>query len=111
MDIIATDSYQHENRIVDTLLSTAGERFDFVIAAFEKTGTYWIRLRATGPCDGRNIEQFAILSYDTQSTDDVRLGIPKRAKPSFDEAYDDGVVSFKNFEYFSVHIVTLVSSV
>jgi Multicopper oxidase len=91
MIVIATDSYQHQSRIVDTLLSTAGERFDFVLAAHEEVGTYWIRLRATGPCDGRDIEQFAVLSYNTVAGDEQRLSRPIRRKPIFTDTYDDGV--------------------
>lgn len=38
MQVIASDSYSLRPKMVDTLVSTAGERFDFIITADQAEG-------------------------------------------------------------------------
>jgi hypothetical protein len=60
-----------------------------------KLGDYWIRLRAIGPCNGRALEQFAVLSYSWDPTivDTNLIATPERPKPKFSESFSQGRVS------------------
>ena len=68
MTVISSDSYHLQPKEIDTLITTSGERYDFVITTNQpnEQKNYWIRLRAIGPCSDRKIEQFAILSYENE---------------------------------------------
>jgi hypothetical protein len=50
----------------DSLVSYAGERFDFIINANQSIDRYWIRVRGLMDCDARfkSVHQVAILSYE-----------------------------------------------
>ena len=54
---------------------------------------FWIRLRAIGPCEDRQMEQFAVLSYAPISETIVRLAYPIRRFPKYSEKFGDGTVS------------------
>jgi len=49
----------------DSLVSYAGERFDFVLNANQSIGRYWLRVRGLMDCDDRfkSVHQVAIISY------------------------------------------------
>uniref|UniRef100_A0A182Q9A8 Uncharacterized protein n=1 Tax=Anopheles farauti TaxID=69004 RepID=A0A182Q9A8_9DIPT len=65
MEIIASDSFHLQPLKVDTLVTTSGERYDFVLDANGVRDRYWIRLRGLGSCAERGLEQFAVLRYTT----------------------------------------------
>jgi Multicopper oxidase len=50
----------------DSLVSFAGERFDFVLNANQSVGRYWLRVRGLMDCDQRfnSVHQAAIISYE-----------------------------------------------
>jgi L-ascorbate oxidase len=39
--------------VVSSLVSYAGERFDFVVNANQEVGNYWLRIRGLMDCDER----------------------------------------------------------
>lgn len=93
MTVIASDSGKVRPITVNTLYSSAGERYDFVVRANQPPGNYWIRVKAMGVCDGTVAEQFAILSYENPAMVSVReLSKPMRPFPSPHQPYDIGTV-------------------
>ncbi|GAB0094395.1 Multicopper oxidase [Sergentomyia squamirostris] len=65
MIVIASDGSEIEPLEVDTLVTYAGERFDFVIHTKQKPGNYWMRVKGLMDCDDRftSAHQAAILRY------------------------------------------------
>uniref|UniRef100_A0A7G3ARV2 Putative multicopper oxidase n=1 Tax=Lutzomyia longipalpis TaxID=7200 RepID=A0A7G3ARV2_LUTLO len=65
MLVIASDGSEIEPIEIDSLVSYAGERFDFVVHANQKPGNYWIRVKGLMDCDQRftSAHQVAILRY------------------------------------------------
>lgn len=68
-----------------TLVTYAGERFDFVLKANNKVGNYWMRFRGLMDCDERftKAHQVAVLHYDgaplnEEPPGEVRYEIPRR---------------------------------
>lgn len=51
-----------------------------------------MRIRAIGPCDGRDIEQFAILSYAPSEIPNIFLSMTSRDLPPYDETFPVGIV-------------------
>lgn len=71
MTIIATEISYVEPFTIDSLYSSTGERFDFVINTNNTTGgDYWIRVKTMMPCR-TVIEGFAVLRYGNKSGGDV----------------------------------------
>jgi len=76
----------------DSLVSYAGERFDFVLHANKKVGNYWMRFRGLMDCDERftKAHQVAVLHY---------VGAPLNKEPpgevSYEEAHRKGLVSME----------------
>lgn len=66
MLVIASDGRYFEPVMVDSLVTYAGERFDFVVDANQISGNYWIRVRGLMDCDERFLKahQGAILHYE-----------------------------------------------
>lgn len=64
--VIASDGHYIEPVVVDSLVSYAGERFDFVVTADQPVANYWIRVKGLIDCDERNkkAHQAAILRYE-----------------------------------------------
>jgi len=65
----------------------SGERYDFVINMDNRIDSYWIQLRALKPCQGRAIQQLAILQYDGASD------VPTTPSPLFFYPLPQGIVS------------------
>lgn len=65
LNIIASDGHYIEPIEVETLVSYAGERFDFVVHTNQAIGNYWIRAKGLMDCDERftRAHQGAILRY------------------------------------------------
>ncbi|CAH0550161.1 unnamed protein product [Brassicogethes aeneus] len=63
MTIIATDGNAVKPTPVQTLISNAGERYDFILNANMSVGTYWIQVKGLGECSVYKIQQLAILKY------------------------------------------------
>ncbi|XP_055904977.1 uncharacterized protein LOC129940613 [Eupeodes corollae] len=63
LKVIASDSFDVESNAYDTLVSNAGERYDFVLTANHTEGDFWIRVRALG--QEKPMEALALLRYET----------------------------------------------
>lgn len=63
--VISSDGGYFEPVVVSTLVSYAGERFDFVLKADQPVANYWVRVRGLMDCDERftKAHQVAILRY------------------------------------------------
>lgn len=64
-------------------------------ALYSRSGTYWIRLRSVGPCEARQLEQFAILNYlpvDSKAEANL-LAFPQERIPQFAQTFGEGRVS------------------
>ncbi|KAI8124068.1 hypothetical protein FF38_00170 [Lucilia cuprina] len=61
-----SDGFDFEAVDVGSIVTYAGERFDFVVNADQPVGNYWIRLKGLMDCDERFTSAFqvAILHYD-----------------------------------------------
>lgn len=72
LDVIASDGNYIETVKVDSLVSYAGERFDFVVTANQVPGNYWIRIKGLMDCDERFLKahQGAILRYNGAPNED-----------------------------------------
>ncbi|XP_078042066.1 uncharacterized protein LOC144472650 [Augochlora pura] len=66
LTVIATDGESVQPVVVTSIVSYAGERYDFVINTDQSPGAYWIQLRALEECD-MGIQQLAILQYNNAS--------------------------------------------
>lgn len=66
LSVINSDGFDVEAINVTTVVTYAGERFDFVIHANQPVGNYWIRLKGLMDCDQRFTSAFqvAILHYE-----------------------------------------------
>jgi hypothetical protein len=53
---------------VDSLISYAGERFDFVLHANQPVDRYWMRVRGLMDCDERfnSVHQVAVVAYTNE---------------------------------------------
>ena len=49
---------------VDSFVISAGERYDFVLAATQPVDTYWIRFHGLMDCNVNEVFQAAILHYE-----------------------------------------------
>lgn len=77
LTVIASDGWYFEPVVVSTLVTYAGERFDFVLNADQEIGNYWIRVRGLMDCDERfeKAHQVAVLRY-RRAPNENPTGIP-----------------------------------
>nr|BAJ06131.1 laccase 1 isoform S [Nephotettix cincticeps] len=63
---ISSDGYDFDPVVADSLVSYAGERWDFVLNANQEVGNYWIRFAGLMDCDQRftSAHQVAVLHYE-----------------------------------------------
>lgn len=86
--VISSDGADVQPVQADSLVSYAGERFDFVLHANKKVGNYWMRFRGLMDCDERftKAHQVAVLHY---------VGAPLNKEPpgevSYEEAHRKGL--------------------
>nr|XP_033342198.1 laccase-2-like [Megalopta genalis] len=85
MTVIATDGESVQPVVVTSIVSYAGERYDFVINTNQTPGAYWIQLRALEECNS-GIQQLAILQYSNAST------IPFTDEPTYFGGLPTGTV-------------------
>lgn len=72
MEVIASDGHYFDPVRVDSFVTYAGERFDFVVTGDQPIGNYWIRIRGLMDCDERFLKahQGAILRYNGAVVDE-----------------------------------------
>nr|XP_022908342.1 laccase-4-like [Onthophagus taurus]XP_022908343.1 laccase-4-like [Onthophagus taurus] len=74
--VISTDGHDVEAIEAESLVSYAGERFDFILNANQTEGLYWIKFRGLMDCDERftSAYQVAVLQYSNSSSVDFPEG-------------------------------------
>lgn len=80
--VIASDGWYFEPVEVSSLVTYAGERFDFVVNANQPIDNYWIRVRGLMDCDERFTKayQVAVLRYESAA-----ISLPSGFHPTWDE--------------------------
>ncbi|XP_058451551.1 uncharacterized protein LOC131430517 [Malaya genurostris] len=86
LEIIASDSFHLQPIVVNTLISTSGERYDFIVHADQPSDDYWLRIRAVGSCEYRKIQQFAVLSYQPLSVPEQNMAFPSHITTRYNES-------------------------
>ncbi|XP_076641104.1 uncharacterized protein LOC143352475 [Halictus rubicundus] len=86
LTIIATDGESVKPVTVTSIISYAGERYDFVINTNQTPGAYWIQLRGLESCAHDEIQQLAILQYVNAST------TPFTEKPTYSGGLANGTI-------------------
>lgn len=71
---------------VNTLISSSGERADFIVNANQRFGAYWIQVRGLGECNELSINQLAILKY---SNDPM---MPTTRPPEYWDGLKQGII-------------------
>lgn len=76
--------------LAESVVTYAGERFDFIVNANQTEGLYWMRFRGLMDCDERfkSAHQVAIVQYTGTSNLDIPEG-----SPSYNTAHKEGLVS------------------
>jgi L-ascorbate oxidase len=82
--------------LVQTLVTYAGERFDFIVKADQPKDVYWMHFRGLMDCDERFTKayQVAVLQYK-----DVEQSYPL-GEPNYDNSEKDGMVKMIFLFYF-----------
>lgn len=93
LQIIASDSFNVQPITVNTLVTTSGERYDFVLNADQPSANYWIRLRSIGPCEYLNIDQTAVLTYLPFAVPETDIAFTDRDIPAFSESLFEETIS------------------
>lgn len=87
--------------LAESIVTYAGERFDFILNADQPKDLYWIRFRGLMDCDERfkSAHQEAILEYDGVGEDELPAG----DEPEYLQANRTGMVRvlIKKFSHFS----------
>ncbi|OAD62113.1 Laccase-5 [Eufriesea mexicana] len=90
LTVIAIDGQLIEPVTVDSIVSLAGERYDFVINTNKTPSAYWIQIRGLNSC--ASILQLAVLQYVGE------LSTPSTNEPTSTDPLPAGIVS--QFLYF-----------
>ncbi|XP_050578730.1 uncharacterized protein LOC126916710 [Bombus affinis] len=83
--IIAQDGANVQPRTVDKIISSSGERVDFILTANQSVDSYWIQVRGLGECNETGVQQLAILKYEGGPN------WPTRPSPTYNDTID-GVI-------------------
>lgn len=62
--IIAQDGENVKPKPVDKIVTSTGERVDFILVANQSVDSYWIQARGLGECAATFMQQLAILKYE-----------------------------------------------
>ncbi|XP_046745052.1 laccase-3-like [Diprion similis] len=81
-ELIAADGADIVPATVNSILTTAGERYDLVIKTHDSVeSSWWIRARAIGDCTNTSVQQFGILQYEGAPQ------YPVTPKPGYNEGF------------------------
>ncbi|KOX80001.1 Laccase, partial [Melipona quadrifasciata] len=91
--IIAQDGANVKPKPVDKIITSAGERVDFILTANQDVDSYWIQVLGLGECNETlRIQQFAILQYEGGPT------WPTRPQPSYADGENVKGVTYNPLE-------------
>ncbi|XP_072946321.1 uncharacterized protein [Epargyreus clarus] len=85
--IIASDGYDLEPITATSLVTYAGERYDFVVEANNEIDNYWIRFRGLMDCDERftKAKQVGVLHYEGA------MDLEPSGDPTWEELHNEGL--------------------
>lgn len=85
--VIASDGYELEPITATSLVTYAGERYDFVLDANNEIDNYWIRFRGLMDCDERftKAKQVAVLHYEGA------IETEPEGDPTWEELHNEGL--------------------
>ncbi|XP_045506939.1 laccase-4-like isoform X1 [Colias croceus] len=85
--ILSSDGYDLEPITATSLVTYAGERFDFVVEANNEIDNYWIRFRGLMDCDERftKAKQVAVLHYEGA------MEVEPAGDPTWEELHNEGL--------------------
>ncbi|XP_033342197.2 uncharacterized protein LOC117229675 [Megalopta genalis] len=86
LTVVAMDGVSVKPVVVDAIVSSAGERYDFIINTNQKPGAYWIRVRGLVDCAGKSMQALALLQYVNAPT------TPFIAEPKYNEVAPQRVI-------------------
>ncbi|CAL7936374.1 unnamed protein product [Xylocopa violacea] len=90
LTVIATDGQPIKPVVVDSIISLAGERYDFIVTTNQKPGAFWIQVRALDECVENSVQQLAVLQYEgavrTPKTEEPTYFHPLPSKVTLDVA-------------------------
>ncbi|XP_044756692.1 laccase-4-like isoform X2 [Coccinella septempunctata] len=89
LNIISSDGYDFKNITGDSIVTYAGERFDFILNADQKEDVYWMRFGGLMDCDERftSAHQVAVLQYENPS---ITTDMYPIDEPSYPKSRRDG---------------------
>ncbi|XP_043517240.1 oxidoreductase ptaE-like isoform X2 [Frieseomelitta varia] len=91
--VIAQDGANVKPKPVDKIVTSTGERVDFILTANQDVDSYWIQVLGLGECNGtRRVQQFAILQYEGGPT------WPTRPQPSYADGESATGVTYNPLE-------------
>ncbi|KAK9884425.1 hypothetical protein WA026_007272 [Henosepilachna vigintioctopunctata] len=67
LKVISSDGYDIKETEADSLVTYAGERFDFIIDANQPENVYWIKFKGFMQCKSNNVFQAAVLHYESDT--------------------------------------------
>ncbi|XP_059056219.1 uncharacterized protein LOC131850085 [Achroia grisella] len=85
--VIASDGYDLKPIVATSLVTYAGERYDFVVDASNEIDNYWIRFRGLMDCDERftKAKQVAVLHYEGA------MEVEPEGDPTWEELHNEGL--------------------
>ncbi|XP_053620154.1 uncharacterized protein LOC128680776 [Plodia interpunctella] len=85
--VIASDGYDLEPITATSLVTYAGERYDFILDANSEIDNYWIRFRGLMDCDERftKAKQVAVLHYEGA------METEPEGDPTWEELHNEGL--------------------
>lgn len=87
LTVLSSDSFDIEPVTVEKIISNGGERFDFVINVVED-GNFWMRIAGLGICKLLELEQYAILTTQSNLTD-TELAFETSSVPTTDKRLNE----------------------
>lgn len=93
LTVISSDGNDFQSVKAQSIVTYAGERFDFILNADQPKGLYWMRFRGLMDCDERfrSAHQVAVLQYLGESDTEYPDG-----EPNYHEAHRKGMVNIYN---------------
>ncbi|CAG9861309.1 unnamed protein product [Phyllotreta striolata] len=91
--VISSDGNDINATSATSLVTYAGERFDFIVNADQPKGLYWIRFKGLMDCDERFTKAFqvAVLQYEGGSANETLLNMYPLEEVTYDNAHVDGL--------------------
>lgn len=96
MTVISSDGNFFKSVEVDSIMTLAGERYDFILNANQTGGVFWIKFQGVIQCgpEYNGVRQVAVLQYDNIKDNNT---YPTVEKPSYQSTNRSGLVRYNIF--------------